>query len=271
MKVYLDNNFITKYEASKDESYKKALKDAFAYHKFSCYISYELLSESVGIARSGIGQKLIERLSLISDILSGRVFNSYGKIIRTELGLINENLFVPTTHIRKRLQDISNGLVGQNRIDILLDDDERQKKEHFEYYKKQQALIRKSDKKRQKNKISFEKFKEKNKNHMLDFIRNILKESHDSQIDYHISHIAKDIIKYKYFNTYFNTIMGLHYKYFEEDYKVKASDFFDALHLVYLTDLDAFFTDDKKLRWLCNIVFSRTKKIISFEEIKDYL
>jgi hypothetical protein len=85
-----------------------------------------------------------------------------------------------------------------------------------------------------------------------------------------ISSIINNLTKFKYCYNYCSIIAALHYRYYILNYKVKGSDYYDALHLVYLTDLDGFITNDKGAIWLCGSIF-KDKKVITFENIKNYI
>lgn len=273
MKVYLDNNFFTKYEACNDETYKQKIRDAFINRSFSFYPSIELLDEMLGVAASGISPQLVQRFKLFLEICSGRVFNYHGRIIQDELGVSKHSVFLPSSEasiIDRIIQNVLNGTAEQNQINEFLNEIKKRKEDHLEYYKQQQADIKKEGAKLYR--ASFDEFKSKIiKRQLIEFINYTLKVLGKNETESVVEGIVDNVTHYKYFNVFLSAIAGLHYNYFVKNYRVEGSDYYDVLHLFYLTDLDAIFTNDAKMGCLCELIFKNNKKLISFESIKEYL
>jgi len=289
MKVYIDNNFFTKYETCKDESYKQALKRAFLSNKFSFYPSIYLLEEIMGIAKCGISDQLKDRIKLVLEILSGRVPNYHSRIIYNELGLESHSIFLPKLEVeslKQKMADIYREIAPNEQMNAYLEFVEQQKNEFLELYKKRQALIMNNKQSGKNIKVSFDEFKDRgnNKNILIEIIKQILGKTNINldmpTINSKANSIADNIERYKYLNIYWDIIMALHYTYDMHYYdkvnngvehKVDRNDGYDAFHLFYLLDLDAIFTDDQRIAAICNLIFKGNKKVVSFGGIKIYL
>lgn len=272
IKITVDNNFFDEYKNWPNSRDKRNLILAFQQKRFSFYPTAELGAELLGLYKTKRKQTLFKHAEVFLELRPGRFLNAWNKIIRSELGLLKEGVFLDPVlydQIIRLMEGLKNGEVPEN-IDEILEKVEEEKVKNFETYKKSQdehfAKIKKL--KIKIPSMTFDEF------YFRDFAINIRKDNIKAIFKRAGKEISETLInkindnpKYPYYFTSARVFMAMFYRHVVLKRKVKASDHYDQYYLIYLTNLDYLVSNDSGIKELARDVFGNENKVITFQEL----
>lgn len=276
-KIAIDNNFFDAVYDLKDLSISDKIQNSFISKKLSLYPNVQLYSELLGLLQAEKRKEKIKQYaSFLLNSMGYRVFNDWNKLIRIELGVIdNENIFLDkhtVSMFKKDLETLSKGQSVGYDFQILKWIDSH-KDDLFKMYKngKSDTEMPGDDLKRLQG-ISFDEYYATKP--VIEWRKNLIryvyvkcgKEVDDLKVERIICSSG-----FPYSNAYMKLEVALHYMHIVLDRKVDRGDSYDVYQMVYLTNLDHLITNDKRLKLLSELVFGDKNKVLNFTEFMEQL
>ncbi|MCP4653592.1 MAG: hypothetical protein GY858_09475 [Candidatus Omnitrophica bacterium] len=272
IKITVDNNFFDNYDKHPIQEDKKLIISAFRRKYFSFYPTPEVLAELLGIYSTRRKPLLIRYSKILLSMVDYRIFNYWSRIIRHDLGLLeNESIFLgskETEYAKSIFGALANGRKPKN-IEEILNLVKQEKEDNYKKYKATQKRIfnKFKDEKITVPKMSFDEFYNDKTimNMRRDLIRYLFLRAGKSVSDEKTNKITDTPRRYPYFSTSSRVFMALFYRYVVLGRGVREGDHYDQYYLIYLTDLDYLVSNDLGLKELAKDVFGGSDKIIDFD------
>jgi len=274
IKITVDNNFFDRYEQYPDDDIKIRIDNAFINKKLSFYPTLQLIEELYGIYQTKRSHLLYKYSGRLVDMIDYKILNNWNIIVRHELGLIkNEEIFLSKEIVektKKQLKDLSHEIIP-DQFNDLLERIKKEKEKWFAIYKESQNSFQE----RVKNEgitiqvISFSQFYEKNfvKEIRMNLTKDIFERARSETSKAKIDYILDNENLYPYYHTSLKVFLGIFYQQTVSGKSINKGDFYDQFYLIYLTNLDYLVSDDKRMKELGKIVFSKSQKVITFDEL----
>jgi hypothetical protein len=101
----------------------------------------------------------------------------------------------------------------------------------------------------------------------MDFTKDIFKRGGLKISETKINKILDNEEYYPYYHTSLKVFLGIFYRHTVLGRSIDKGDIYDQYYLIYLTNLDYLVSDDKNMKELGEIVLSKAKKVINFDEL----
>lgn len=273
IKLTVDNNFFDNYECSPNDSEKDIVRNAFARRQFSFYPSLQLIEELVSLYETKRKHLLPKYSELFLNMMGHRCFNDWNIIIRTELGLINnESIFLNSSQTQKikiMFDNLSKGRIHKdtkNALTEMATIKERRyssaKEIRADHFKRMKELKVKTPR------MSFDKFFSEDYVVRIrrDLIKDLFQKGGKDISEQKMDQIIDNSANYPYFYISQRIFMASFYRHNVLGRRVDKGDIYDQYYLIYLKNLDYLVSDDVGLKELSEDVFGKSK-VITFSEL----
>jgi hypothetical protein len=270
MKVTFDNNFLDRFDSSAPADRNKI----FSYvqsGKLECYANLETLREVMGLSQTTRSHLIVPFAEDILRLTHGKILYDIGDMLALELRGSFQLLMEEQSRkqIIRFLEQAASGhipsaaqTIGQRAIE-----EKQNAKEQFDMrYLDMEPLYEKIDA-AARAEISFDKIQADHwSNWCKRTVRAICAYGDVPDPDNVSEAVYDNEGSYPHFRTYMKIIALLLYHYFVLCGKREDGDLFDFKQMVYLQDMDAYVTNDRKLLGLYHRIFDGTRQVITAEK-----
>ncbi|GEM_PF-4371250 len=273
VRIAIDNNF---FDSLKSNGAQESVLQAFANQRLSFYPTPQLLTELFSLYQTRRKDLLRLFSAICLKMMNYRFFNEWGRILRSELGILREGTFLPIEDVQKIRNILERFSAEQFDVDLdvalneVIEEARKSKDEQYRMFKDNQrhhfALFKANN--IEVPAMSFEDFFSQAFALQIrkDTLRDILVRGQVSAEESRIDQIVDNPRSYPYFYTTSRVFTALFYRHVVLGRRVDEGDSYDQHLLVYLTKLDYMVSDDLGLKELAEDVFGTKGKVISFDE-----
>lgn len=274
LKIAVDNNFFDTFELLAEDE-KQRFMTAFKTKALIFYATPELVSELLGLYKTKRRDYLKKYIPYLLSMLSYRLFNPWGEIVRVELGVIKTGRIFSDCAVYERFKqlliDTVNGTESVNEIESYLSFVQQDKatqykkfldnqEHHLKLFKAQNITV---------PKMEFEEFFQQDFVVKIrrDLIKDLLERGGVQATMSKINRFFNNPSLYPYLHASSRVFMAIFYRHIVRNFRVDPGDSYDQYHLIYSAKVDYLITEDKRLREFGADVYPSPVKVIPLSEL----
>ena len=274
IKITVDNNFFDTFELlAEDEKQRFIL--AFRTKALIFYATPELISELLGLYKTKRRDYLKKYIPYLLSMLSYRLFNPWGEIVRVELEVIKKGGIFSNSAVYERLKqlliNIVDGTESVNDIESYLSFVRQDKVAKYKQFVDNQVHHLKLFEAQNITvpKMEFEEFYQRDFVVKIrrDLIKDLLEKGDVQATELKINKFFNNPALFPYLHASSRVFMAIFYSHIVRNLRVDPGDSYDQYHLIYSAGVDYLITEDKRLREFGADVYPSPVKVIPLSEL----